>query len=87
MTVKRVTLLYQLVQHPADHLLACGPHFKSINHCYHMQINHYHDFMDYWEHLAAVSEVSAPPEYATVVVVENLETIIMVKSLYFKWNI
>lgn len=37
-----------------------------------MQINHYHDFMDYWEHLAAVSEVSAPPEYATVVVVENL---------------
>lgn len=37
-----------------------------------MQINHYRDFMDYWEHLAAVSEVCAPPEYATVVVVENL---------------
>lgn len=37
-----------------------------------MQINHYHEFMDYWEHLAGVSEVSALPEYATVAAVENL---------------
>lgn len=31
-----------------------------------------HHFMDYWEHLAGVSEVSAPSKYTTVVVVGNL---------------
>lgn len=38
-----------------------------------MQINHYHDSMFNWEHLVGVSEVSALPEYVTVVVVETLE--------------